>query len=676
MEKLSTAKWQQHKDRNPPPAPGTCIWMLEHPMYLEWLTDDKLFLLWISANPGCGKSVLASYLIDHQMERNCRSKPNVCYFFFKSDNHDQRSGVTALQSLLRQLYEQQPKLADIGVSCLKGKSLDDLGNLWLAFVKSVQQSTSAGDDGPIRTFCVFDGLDECDAVDSRKLVRLISDTFLEKGSTLTGTEYGKLRHGLLKVLVLSRPDNFIRAAFDRTTANSAQPNAEIRTAMLRLRGEDETGSISADISRVIDATVSNLVGDGLPIDFLLDVKHRLIRQADRTFLWVTLILQLLVAKVDTGASRRELDAILKSRDIDAIYSEMLATRVNVPKARRMLSIILASARPLTTSEMSIALAITPDHNPLEPGRGPRRPDKKTFSHLEYNLVYPFETHLKSICGNFVRIIHDKVYLVHETARAFLLEPKLEADPQHWPSVDEDIDPFEEWPEPLEGYPSHAIPLEKSKTVLGPWQHSFSIEKCEALLLHICTTYLYMMGKKCSEAELGQPSEATIIFLEYASMFWHRHFGAIRDMITSRDLRYYENLCHPMFPGFFAWTEALLGEEKAIQIATVRSTDELQDYYVDLLGIELSNSVHGDVCTDLIDSGLDAETLEARDYAHQLSDNMTQLRYSSNPATLSNHGFPLATDETGFVSLAVSSSSRQQRKIERPTLPEVTRPNWA
>jgi hypothetical protein len=443
--------------------------------------------------------------------------------------------------------------------------------------------------------------------------------------------------------------------------------------MLRLRGEDETGSISADISRVIDATVSNLVEDGLPSDFLLDVKNRLIRQADRTFLWVTLILQLMVAKVDTGASRRELDAILKSRDIDAIYSEMLATRVNVPKARRMLSIILASARPLTTSEMSIALAITPDHNPLEPGRGPRRPDRKTFSHLEYNLVYPFETHLKSICGNFVRIIHDKVYLVHETARAFLLEPKLEADSQHWPSVDDDIDPFEEWdpeerPEPLEGYSSDATPLEK--TVLGPWQHSFLIEKCEALLLHICTTYLYMMGKKCNKAELGHPSEAAIIFLDYASMFWHRHFGAIRDMITSRDLRYYENLCHPMFPGFGAWTKALLGEEKAIRAAIARSADELQDYYVDLLGIELSTSAHADLGTDLIDSGLDAETFKARDYAH------TQLRLSSNPAVLSNHGFPLATDETGFVSLNVSSSSRQPRRIERPTLPEVTRPNWA
>ncbi|KAJ4319205.1 hypothetical protein N0V84_006487 [Fusarium piperis] len=288
------------------------------------------------------------------------STTNLCYFFFKSDNYDQRSGVTALQSLLQQLFRKRPKLISTAVDYLRGKSLEDVGALWMAFTTSIQQIQSPDDKGLLQVFCVLNGLDECD--DARKLVHLISETFEPKTDRFSGAQEGTGR-GLLKVLVLSRPDNFIKNGFDKPASGvqscrtkeeqqdhtgnvasqdiSQQPR---RTAMIRLRGEDQTDSISTDISRVVDVTISGLVRDGLTDDFLEDVKDQLIRRADRTFLWVTLIIQLLAAKVETSASRRELDQILKSRDIDAVYSEMLATRVNEPRARKMLGIILAAAR--------------------------------------------------------------------------------------------------------------------------------------------------------------------------------------------------------------------------------------------------------------------------------------------------------------------------------------------
>ena len=414
--------------------------------------------------------------------------------------------------------------------------------------------------------------------------------------------------------------------------------------MIRLRGEDQIDAISADISRVVDVTISSLVQDGLPSDFLDDVKDQLIRRADRTFLWVTLIIQLLAAKADTGASRRDLDNILNSRDIDAIYSEMLSSRSQEPRARKMLGIILAAARPLTISEMSIALAIKPDHNPFEVDRVPLRPDGKTFKDLEYDLVRPFETHVKSICGNFVRVIHNKVYLVHETAREFLLEvhdtSQTEREPVSSPTEAEDL--FDNWycgigdPEPPEVVETKAI------LTVGPWQHSFSIPQREALLLHICTTFLYMLGKKCPAAESHRPSNNTKDFLDYASMFWHRHFGAVQDMIAPRDLRYYENLCHPKFPGFFTWITVVCGEMQVKEAAIGRSVDQLQDYYIELFDIQLPCHLSDDFSTESGDLRVNAAMI------YQLS---------SNPGTLSNHYFPTAPNDAGFVSLRHPTPSR-------------------
>ncbi|RPA90621.1 hypothetical protein L873DRAFT_1635886, partial [Choiromyces venosus 120613-1] len=59
---------------------GTCTWVTEHQKYKDWWEKETSCLLWLSADPGCGKSVTASYLVTY-----LKNKQNtiVCYFFFK-----------------------------------------------------------------------------------------------------------------------------------------------------------------------------------------------------------------------------------------------------------------------------------------------------------------------------------------------------------------------------------------------------------------------------------------------------------------------------------------------------------------------------------------------------------------------------------------------------------------
>lgn len=57
-----TYEW--YKERVENRVEDTCLWFLQHERYQTWLRQESGPLL-ISTDPGCGKSVLAKYMIDH-----------------------------------------------------------------------------------------------------------------------------------------------------------------------------------------------------------------------------------------------------------------------------------------------------------------------------------------------------------------------------------------------------------------------------------------------------------------------------------------------------------------------------------------------------------------------------------------------------------------------------------
>ncbi|OJJ42569.1 hypothetical protein ASPZODRAFT_104980, partial [Penicilliopsis zonata CBS 506.65] len=105
---FKTSTYEQFKNNNPTRIEGTCEWVLKSPQYLNWWKSSCNDLLWISADPGCGKSVLAKSLIDLDFQ-TCGLDLSICYFFFK-DNDEQNNLATALCAILHQLFAQQPDL--------------------------------------------------------------------------------------------------------------------------------------------------------------------------------------------------------------------------------------------------------------------------------------------------------------------------------------------------------------------------------------------------------------------------------------------------------------------------------------------------------------------------------------------------------------------------------------
>ncbi|KAM0813696.1 putative Ankyrin repeat protein [Seiridium cardinale] len=605
VHELHTSDYVAHKRRNIRAVQGTCLWLFRHRDYISWAAEAGPSLLWISADPGCGKSVLASFLVDHY-ESTAVHNRNICFFFFKADSDEQRSAVHAISALLHQLYTRQPELIEFAQEMLQlpGHHVKRLTTLWRILASSADRHQAR------QTVCIIDGLDECEESSRRDLISLISQYFTD-GEDQAG-------HGRqLKLLITSRPDNSIKTAFDRKH-RSLEGSIHQRLKMIRLKGEDETDAISADVELVVKDAINDLIDRGLPQDLLAEVEEQIIARADRTFLWTSLIIDLLKERAEGGASQRELDMILRSRGVYTIYSVLLASKADHTKL------------------------FSPTIKPSKSRQKPRRPGLKTFAHIERELFYPAENYIKTLCGHFVRIIHGKVYLVHQTAREFLLDATSrgtldfglvmgheEQEELLW-DIELDTTPVTEENEGLDDAIEQVPDREEGPQ--SPWKHTFSLMDAHALLLEICATYLYMLGKKSPKSVLGSPTPRMSAFLRFASMSWFKHFHKVCDEIPMGELPYYHGLCHPRFPGFRAWTE-FYGEISHIHVDNTTTESRLQDGLIADLGLE---PVDGKFRRDVRQSGI-----------RSLSG---IPEFSSNPTARENFHVPVKADESGYVSL--------------------------
>lgn len=137
---LYTSVYEEHRARNPPRVSGTCQWILEHELYKSWFKAEASSLLWISADPGCGKLVMMSFLISHNKNQSLVEETNTCYFFFKTNSPEQREPTHALCAILHQIYTSQPILIKHAMAQVmkKGKNIRTLGTLWKIFIDTIE----------------------------------------------------------------------------------------------------------------------------------------------------------------------------------------------------------------------------------------------------------------------------------------------------------------------------------------------------------------------------------------------------------------------------------------------------------------------------------------------------------------------------------------------------------
>jgi ankyrin repeat protein len=447
---FKTSTYEQYKDINPNRVEGTCEWVLKSSEYRLWWESSSNDLLWISADPGCGKSVLAKSLIDEVFPASVPTV-SICYFFFK-DNEEQNSLATALCAILHQLFSFQPHLLRHALPVWeknREKIQQEIEDLWRVII------TAMSDPASVNMICVFDALDECRRPDQKRLIKKLQQYYSQdRGSPSTSW---------LKFLVTSRPYNEIEADF--------QPMIE-SFPQIHLRGEEETTQIHDEINLVVKIRVSELTKQlKLKAATEARLEQALLEMEHRTYLWLYLVIDDIRDKFNNSLRPDQESVPLIPKSVNEAYRKILdrVTPEQEETVKTILHIIVGARRPLTITEMAMALGVaTAPHA--------RRAEEASLE------PEGLREKIRRLCGLFVFIKDSRIYLIHQTAREFLINQGS-------------------------GSLSHKWNLQPSDT--------------ELRLTQICIQYLLMDDLVGNERE-----EIPDSLLEYSAQNWPDHFQRV------------------------------------------------------------------------------------------------------------------------------------------------------
>lgn len=133
-----------------------------------------------------------------------------------------------------------------------------------------------------------------------------------------------------------------------------------------------------------------------------ELLHGILATENRTYLWPDLIFKIIEAmpRIDRHAVRILLGNLPKT--VEDVYDSILLKASNQPQAKRLLQIIVAAARPLQLNEVGVALFMTEE--------------MQCYEELGLQTGEQLEITVRDICGLFVHIVEDTVFLIHQSAR--------------------------------------------------------------------------------------------------------------------------------------------------------------------------------------------------------------------------------------------------------------------
>ncbi|KAH7397431.1 hypothetical protein BKA66DRAFT_454343 [Pyrenochaeta sp. MPI-SDFR-AT-0127] len=479
LSQLYTCPYEDRKNINDERIPGTCEWFTNHDLFRQWNEDDQSALLWVSADPGSGKSVLAKYLIDHVLPL---PGVTICYFFFKDGFPDQQSVLHAIRSLLHQIcsnnYDLVNSLLLQRSEYEAGAIFESFDRLWNIFI-DIAQNKRAGE-----IICVIDALDECRQDGFLQLSAKISSLFLDPPND----------RARLKFLLTSRPYEHIRWEFQEL---------EDLIPTIHLAGEDETEvrKISKEIDLVVQSRLRSIgIKRRLTGAERLHMSSLMATIPNRTYLWICLTLD--VIEKLRGFSRGNVIESIKNlpRTVDEAYEKILQRSPDPLKAWKALHLIVAATRPLSIAELSIAMALNESDNSID------------FILDNLEPADRFAETLRNLCGLFVVIIDQKIYFLHQTAREFLVQ---RAQP--------------------------VLPLHSNMVPPTSWKQSIYPAVAASFIAQACIWYLTSNIPRLERRMTPMaPDFDPIAFGEYARKYWHYHFRLSNilsdDKITRSALR--------------------------------------------------------------------------------------------------------------------------------------------
>ncbi|CEL09202.1 hypothetical protein ASPCAL12341 [Aspergillus calidoustus] len=478
--------------------PGTCDWFLHHENYNTWLRSEDVNLLLVSADPGCGKSVLAKALAEEDLNRKL---PGAAIFYFFFEQPYQNSVLDALCAIIHQLFDKFPRALD---DKLESKIIRAGDVLTRSYDKLTEIFKEASDNIQTKQIvCVLDALDECEATELADLTKWLKSAASTKDSCPAGWNSSIPR---MKFVVTTRGLPEILEHFE-----------DIEIGYLRVSGEkkEQADGIQNDVNLVMEARFDKLA-KRLNQEQRNAVWDCMIATGagQRTYLWVKLIFE------ELGRNKNLVTKVLLDlvrsppSDIFGAY-ELLLKRVKDKESYRvqwLLHLMFSALRPLTLREMNVAIQIM------------EQPDVPSENSLDLMSDQQFRDWIIDTCGFFVTEYDGRLFFVHSTAREYLQ--------------------------------TSAMTSVQSK--LRSFRGSITENSAHATMAKSCVLYLSMHefeGRhieiciNISGASLLKVDPTECSFLEYAARNWTLHFQEGRDFSM---LSAAMNLCDPQSQKLQAW----------------------------------------------------------------------------------------------------------------------------
>ena len=377
----NTANAAEYKSSLPNPVKGTCKWILSNSQYVDWL-EKKSCLLWISGYPGSGKTILSAYLLECLAadETPSNSRTTLCYFFCDEKINTQRDGTAILRSIIHQLFVRRRYLIKYIKSAydVQGPQFDqNFSELWRTFIAIASDK----EVGPVSV--IIDAIDECEETTRERLLLNVIQ-FIGKSQS------PEVNDPCVRFIITSRPLS----------------GHQYTTNILQI--DPSQNHVEEDLRLVIQTKVEGIVQrTRCKADVQKYLENALNSRADRTFLWVTLVLHLL--EKSFLASQRDFRRIINDlpKTLTSTYRNFLhAIAIEYhPLATRLLHFLVGSSRPLTLQEMRVLIALQDHH--------------RTLADIEEDAQPNIQKTIEGVLGPLVRIWDSRVYLLHQSLKEFL-----------------------------------------------------------------------------------------------------------------------------------------------------------------------------------------------------------------------------------------------------------------
>jgi WD40 repeat protein len=369
---VSAAPEDDLMKQNATKIPGSCEWLASKECYQSWKSPASPSFLWLQGRPGVGKSILSSHVVGELRNdgRDC------CFFFFQARDSARSTVDHCLRSMAWQMASLHPPLLDRLKPIMSEWKDNSMGGNTESQSHSVWQKVFLSGILQVRLgtphFWVIDAIDECKSPGDMVVF-------------LTRIQ----EHWPLSVLVTSR---------DSAQTHQQGPNPRVSIQTYSISEQDSL----QDISLLLEANLPYLPCPGsdkwpTPEKLASDI----LGMSAGCFLWASLT----CLELRHVTSEREIAEVLNSTpsDMGAVYDDILArmetTRFGKPAIKAILAWATYAFRPLHLAEMQAGIEADID-------------DK--ISDVQRII-------LKS-CGSLLFIDqHDKVQLVHLTAREYLTQ---------------------------------------------------------------------------------------------------------------------------------------------------------------------------------------------------------------------------------------------------------------